>query len=110
MEATTSIMNLGTAEDFKSVVENSPVPVLIDFYADWCGPCRMVPPLLKEMLEKTENPVRVVKVDVDAMPELAQRFGIMGIPTLLAVNEGEVVDKAVGVPSLDRLLDMIDIA
>ena len=110
MEATTSKINLGSTEEFESVVLESPVPVLVDFYADWCGPCRMVSPLLDQLLEEAETPVRVVKVDVDAMPELAGRFGIMGIPTLLVMNDGDLVDKTVGVPSLDKLLEMIDVA
>jgi thioredoxin 1 len=108
MEAATSVMNLGSSADFDSVVLESPVPVLVDFYADWCGPCRMVPPLLEKFVDAAEVPVRVVKVDVDEMPDLAGRYGVMGIPTLVMFTDGDLVDKVVGVPSLNRLLDMID--
>ena len=110
METATNLMHLGSADQFESVVLESPVPVLVDFYADWCGPCRMLTPRLEQLVEVAESPVRVVKVDVDAMPELAGRFGVMSIPTLLVIDGGEVVDKQIGVPSLNELLDMTEVA
>lgn len=73
----------------------SEVPVLIDFFATWCGPCRMIAPIIDEIAAETED-VKVAKINVDEQAELAQAFGVMSIPTLVVMKDGKVVNKAVG--------------
>lgn len=83
--------------------------VLIDFWATWCGPCRMQAPILDQLSEEyDEDEFRIVKMDVDENPQTPQQFGIMSIPTLLLKKDGQVVEKAVGVHSKEQLRQMID--
>ena len=83
--------------------------VLIDFWATWCGPCRMQAPILDQLSEEyDEDELRIVKMDVDENPQTPQQFGIMSIPTLLLKKDGQVVEKAVGVHSKEQLRQMID--
>lgn len=85
-----------TAADFDRVVEGTGTPVLVDFYADWCGPCRMMVATLDEFALANTGRVLVVKVDTDANPALSQRFGIRGIPTLIAFRDGGESGRHVG--------------
>ena len=82
--------------------------VMLDFWATWCGPCRMQAPILEELDAACEGNVKVCKVDVDEEPELARRFGIMSIPTLIAFRDGSIIEKRVGVQSLDQLKQMLE--
>ncbi len=85
-----------TDNNFEEVVMNSEVPVLVDFWAEWCGPCRMVGPLVKEIGQEYEGRAKVGKLDVDSNPEVSAKFGIRNIPTILYFKNGKVVDKQVG--------------
>ncbi len=92
--------------DFNEKVLQSDKPVLIDFWATWCGPCQMQGPIVEELSEELTD-VLVGKVNVDEEPDLAERYSVMSIPTLLVFKNGEVVQKAVGVQSKENLLDML---
>lgn len=95
-----------TKENFESI-KQSEKPVLLDFYADWCGPCRMVAPIVEEIAEEREDIV-VGKINVDNNPALAEQFGVFSIPTLVVLKNGEEVTRATGARPKDAILDMID--
>ena len=78
-----------SVEDFEDEVLKSDVKVLVDFYADWCGPCKMLTPVLESVANKLDGKVKIVKVDVDESPDLAQRFGIMSVPTMILFKKGQ---------------------
>ncbi len=84
-----------TKENFQEEVLNSEKPVLLDFWASWCGPCRMVGPILDEIAEERED-IKVCKINVDEEPELAAKYGIVSIPTLLVMEKGEIRNKSLG--------------
>ncbi len=95
-----------TKENFKEVI-NTEKPVLIDFYADWCGPCKMLSPVVDEIAE--ENPQFVIgKVNVDEEEELAMEFGVMSIPTLVIFKNGNVAEKLVGVRPKNSIIDALE--
>lgn len=97
-----------TDANFQEVVLNAGQPAVIDFWAQWCGPCRMLTPVVKELSQEYEGRVIVGKVDVDSNPEISSRFGIRNIPTLLFFKDGKVVDKQVGVVPKGSLVVKIE--
>lgn len=100
-----SVLNVNK-ENFESV-KKSDKPVLLDFYADWCGPCRMVSPLVDEIAE--ENPQYLVgKINVDTEPALAQEFGVASIPTLVVMKNGKVVSRSAGARPKAQILAMLE--
>ncbi|GAA1270423.1 thioredoxin TrxC [Pseudonocardia aurantiaca] len=95
-------------DDFAEVAERSPVPVVVDLWATWCGPCRMVSPALEQLATERAGDIKLVKVEIDAAPRLAQRFEVRAVPTLLVMRDGEVVARQAGaapVPALRNWLD-----
>lgn len=96
-----------TDSNFNEVV-NSDKPVLVDFWAEWCGPCKMIAPVVDELASDYDGKAVVGKVDVDSNPEVAGKFGIRSIPTLLVFKNGEVVDKQVGAVNKSILSQKLD--
>ena len=94
-------------DNFESEVVNSEKPVLVDFWAEWCGPCKMIAPILEENADEKEGIIKIAKVDVDSSPELAQKFEIMSIPTLIVFNNGEPAKRLVGAQGKHQLLDAL---
>jgi thioredoxin 1 len=92
-----------TSPDFAREVLQSDLPVLVDFAATWCGPCRMLEPVLDDLASEYADRAKVVRVDIDQSPELATSFGVSAVPTLVFFRDGEVVDRAVGLLPAPRL-------
>lgn len=97
-----------TDRNFDQEVLQSPVPVLVDFWAAWCAPCRMIAPIVEQVAQEYEGKAKVVKLNVDENPETAARYNIRGIPTLLLFKNGEVRDQIVGATSKDHIERVID--
>lgn len=97
-----------TDENFNKEVLASNIPVVVDFYADWCGPCKMLAPVIEALAAEMEGKVKIGKLNVDNAPETAQKYGIMSIPTLLYIKNGEVVNKTVGVVSKAEIEQVIN--
>lgn len=95
-----------TKENFEAEVLQSEKPVLVDFWAGWCGPCKMVAPVLEEIADEVAD-VKITKVNVDEQPELAQKFQVMSIPTMVLIKEGKVVDTTVGAQPKEDLVRFI---
>lgn len=96
------------SENFKSEVLESENAVLVDFYADWCGPCKAIVPVLEELATEYEGKAKICKVNVDNAQDIAGQFGVMSIPTLILFNKGQKVDQVVGAVPKAQLQALID--
>jgi thioredoxin 1 len=95
-------------QSFETEVTESKIPVLIDFWAQWCGPCKAIAPMLEEVSQKYAGKVKIVKLDVDSNPATPPKFGVRSIPTLILFKEGEVKATQVGLLSKTELMSFID--
>ncbi|MGM9550708.1 MAG: thioredoxin [Clostridia bacterium] len=96
------------SKSFQDEVLNSPIPVVVDFFATWCGPCRMLAPVLESVSEDYEGKVKFVKLDVDEAEDIARDYSIMSIPTIIIFKNGEEAAKTVGALGFEELTDWID--
>ena len=103
-----TINKISDPKSWEIDVVNSPVPVFVDFWAEWCGPCRMVGPVVEELADDYDGKIKFVKVNVDDANELASKYNVFSIPTLMIFNNGEVVAQQVGAASKDSYKNMID--
>lgn len=94
--------------NFQEEVVNCDKPVLLDFWAAWCGPCRMVSPMIDEIAAERED-IKVCKINIDEQPELASAFGVMSIPTLLVMKDGKIVKQSVGARPKAQILEMLNV-
>ncbi len=97
-----------TQGNFQSEVLESDKPVLVDFWAAWCGPCRMVAPVVDQLASEYDGKAKVAKLDVDECPDIARQYGVMSIPTLIVIKDGQVAEKAVGALPKPRIAEMLD--
>lgn len=96
-----------SSADFQSKVLKASEPVLVDFFATWCGPCKMLAPTLDAVAEEVSGRASVYKVDIDQSPDLASQYGVMSVPTLIVFKNGEKTEQVVGVQKKEKLLEML---
>jgi|TARA_R110002020_G_scaffold16620_1_gene58699 thioredoxin 1 len=101
-----STINVST-ESFSTIVEASEIPVIVDFWAEWCGPCKMIAPTLEKLSQEYSGKILVAKVDIDANPDLTEKFNIRSIPTLLFMQAGSPIEMMVGAVNQEALEDKI---
>ncbi|MDD3397429.1 MAG: thioredoxin [Clostridia bacterium] len=97
------------SKDFKSRVLENKKPVLVDFYANWCGPCKMLTPILEQVIEESNGEFEIIKIDVDECEDLSREFGIMSIPTLIVFKNGKPVKKEIGLRNKSAIIEMMKI-
>jgi thioredoxin 1 len=96
-----------TQDNFEKEVLQSPIPVMVDFWAEWCTPCKLQNPILEEIAKELAGKVKIAKLNVDNYPDLASNYNVMSIPTLKFLNKGQVVSEVIGLQSRERLLSEI---
>ena len=94
-------------DTFKEVISNSKNPVIVDFYADWCQPCKRITPLLEEIADENKDKLSVYKVNTDEDPDLAIEFSVTGIPNIVSFKDGKLYKRVVGVAPKEKLLDLV---
>ncbi|PPR49628.1 MAG: Thioredoxin [Alphaproteobacteria bacterium MarineAlpha5_Bin5] len=83
-------------DNFDSEIKNSKIPILVDFWAEWCGPCKQIGPILEEIAVAYEKKIKILKINIDENPKIPQKYGVRGIPTLMLFNQGNIVDTKIG--------------
>ena len=91
-------------DNFQAEVLDAEVPVLVDFTAAWCGPCKMLEPVIEQLVQEWNGSVKIVKLDVDSNPEMAMQYNVMGVPTLMLFKQGQQVERVTGFQPKDRLM------
>ena len=97
-----------TSDTFEAEVLKSEKPVLVDFYADWCGPCKMMAPVLDEIADEKADAVKICKINVDDAPDVARQYRVMSIPNMVLFKDGEAVDRFIGVTEKDAIVGRIE--
>ena len=95
-----------TPDEFKQQVLESDIPVLIDFFATWCGPCRMMAPVIEQIAQEQEGQIKVMQIDVDVNGSLAQACGVVSVPTFVAIKDGKIIGRTVGAQAKESVLAM----
>ena len=97
-----------TDSNFDEEIKNSQIPILVDFWAEWCGPCKQIGPILEDIGEVKKDKLKILKLNIDENPQTPQKFGVRGIPTLMLFKDGKLVDTKVGSLPKNMLEDWID--
>ena len=97
-----------TKDNFNEEVVNSDLPVIIDFYADWCGPCKMMSPVVEELAKEYEGKAKIAKVNIDQEPEIAEKYDVMSIPNFVFIKNGKLVDRQIGATAKAKLVQKLD--
>ncbi len=95
------------AEEFKNLIENTSKPVIVDFFASWCGPCKMLAPVLESVKKNFEDEVELIKIDIDKCSELASEYDIMSVPTIMFFSDGELVQRESGFMPQEKIEELI---